>query len=164
MGNRSIKLKAGSGVKNLVIGLTWGGTIGLVIFSSGFAAASLVIGIYFGMKLFINSTIFDLKDVEGDLAAGIRTLPVVLGTDRLKYLLISLCIIQHAIIMMAIATGILVHAWVFFAYSLIVSSAVILYYTPAFEASSSWLQRKFRILAINGEPIALVALSIFLPY
>ncbi|MFA4860405.1 UbiA family prenyltransferase [Methanoregula sp.] len=164
VGNRSIKLKAGFGIKNLVIGITWGGMIGLVILSTGLAIAALVIGIYFGMKLFINSTIFDLKDVEGDLAAGIRTLPVVLGDKKLKYLLISICIVQHMIIAMAMMSGILVHAGVFLAYSFIVSGTVILYYSPAFESDSSWLRRKFRILAINGEPIALVALSIVLPY
>ena len=63
---------------------------------------------YFGMKLFINSTIFDLKDVKGDLAAGIRTLPVVLGEKKLKYLLFSLCIIQHVILAGAMLMGILV--------------------------------------------------------
>jgi 4-hydroxybenzoate polyprenyltransferase len=79
LGNRKIKLKGGSGIKNIVIGITWGGTIGLVIASTGQIAAAMVICIYFGLKLFINSTIFDLKDMEGDLAAGIRTLPISLG-------------------------------------------------------------------------------------
>lgn len=60
--------------------------------------------------------------------------------------------------------GILVHAEIFFSYSLIVSGFVIIYYSPKFESNGSWLQRKFRILAINGEPIVLVVLSIFLPY
>jgi len=164
VGTRCIKLKAGFGIKNLVIGITWGGMIGLVILSTGEAVAALVIGIYFGMKLFINSTIFDLKDVEGDLAAGIRTLPVVLGERRLKYLLFSICIIQHMIIALAVMSGILVHATIFLAYSFIISGIVILYYSPAFEADASWLRRKLRILTINGEPIALAALSIVLPY
>jgi 4-hydroxybenzoate polyprenyltransferase len=164
IGNRNIKLKAGSGIKNLVIGITWGGTIGLVILSTGQVIAALAIGIYFGMKLFINSTIFDLKDVDGDLAAGIRTLPVVLGEKRLKYLLFSLCIVQHVIIAGAMISGILVHADVFFAYSLFVSGAVILYYSPSFESSTSWLQKKIRTIAIDGEAIILVILSIVLPY
>jgi len=164
VGKRCIKLKGGSGIKNLVIGITWGGTIGLVVLSTGMVTAALVIAIYFGMKLFINSTIFDLKDVEGDLAAGIRTLPIVLGEKKLKYLLFAICIVQHMIIVVAMMTGILAHAGVFLAYSFIVSGAVILYYSPTFESDASWLRRKFRILAINGEPIALVALSIVLPY
>jgi 4-hydroxybenzoate polyprenyltransferase len=164
LGNKKIKLKAGSGIKNLVIGLTWGGTLGLVIASTGQITAALVIGLYFGMKLFINSTIFDLKDVKGDLAAGIRTLPVLLGEKKLKLFLFCLCCLQHAILAIAMMGGILVHAEIFFAYSLIVSGFVIIYYSPKFELSGSWLQRKFRILAINGEPIVLVVLSIFLPY
>lgn len=164
LGNKKIKLKAGSGIKNLVIGITWGGTLGLVIASTGQVIAAMVIGIYFGMKLFINSTIFDLKDVKGDLAAGIRTLPVLLGEKRLKYLLFGLCSIQHVILALAMMGGILVHSRIFFVYSLMVSGLGIIYYSPKFESSASWLQRKFRILAINGEPIILVVLSIFLPY
>lgn len=164
LGNKNIKLKAGSGIKNLVIGLTWGGTLGLVIASTGQITAALVIGLYFGMKLFINSTIFDLKDVKGDLAAGIRTLPVLLGEKKLKFFLFCLCCIQHGILAIAMMGGILVHAEIFFSYSLIVSGFVIIYYSPKFESNGSWLQRKFRILAINGEPIVLVVLSIFLPY
>jgi len=39
IGTRRIKLKGGSGIKNLVIGITWGGTIGLVIASTGQIAA-----------------------------------------------------------------------------------------------------------------------------
>lgn len=163
VGSRSIKLKGGSGIKNLVIGITWGGTIGLVIFSSGYTAAAMVIAIYFGTKLFINSTIFDLKDIEGDLAAGIRTLPVVLGEKRLKYLLFSICIVQHMIIALAMGGGILVHAGVFLAYSFIVSGAVILYYSPAFESSASWIKREIRVIAIDGEAIIQVILSIVLP-
>jgi len=163
VGSRSIKLKGGSGIKNLVIGITWGGTIGLVIFSSGCTAAAMVIAIYFGTKLFINSTIFDLKDIEGDLAAGIRTLPVVLGEKRLKYLLFSICIVQHMIIALAMVGGILVHAGVFLAYSFIVSGAVILYYSPAFESSASWIKREIRVITIDGEAIIQVILSIVLP-
>ena len=164
MGNRKMKLKAGFGMKNLVIGITWGGTLGLVIASTGQVIMAMVIGIYFGMKLFINSTIFDLRDVNGDLAAGIRTLPVLLGEKKLRYLLFSICTIQHVILGLAMMVGILVYSGIFFAYSLIVSGFVIIYYSPKFESSASWLQRKFRILAIDGESFTLVLLSIFLPY
>jgi 4-hydroxybenzoate polyprenyltransferase len=161
---KEIKLKSGAGVKNMVIGITWGGTIGLIIAATGHIAAAAVIAFFFTFKLLINSAIFDLKDVEGDLCAGIRTLPVCLGEQKLKYLLFVLCIIQHMMILLAIVAGILVHATVFLIYSWGVSSFVIVYYTPEFESDKSWLRRKFRILGINGEPVALFGLSILLPY
>jgi 4-hydroxybenzoate polyprenyltransferase len=87
----SLKLKGGAGAKNAVIGLTWGGSIALVI--AHFTAEPLVvipIFLFYGMKLFINSSIFDMKDLEGDLAAGIRTLPACLGEARTRHLLVSL--------------------------------------------------------------------------
>ena len=164
IGTRRIKLKGGSGIKNLVIGITWGGTIGLVIASTGQIAAAIVICFYFGLKLFINSTIFDFKDMKGALAAGIRTLPISLGEKRLKYLLFSLCSIQHIVLALAMMVGILVRSEIFFVYSFTMSGLVIIYYTPEFESSASWLKRKFRILAINFEPIVLVILSILHPY
>lgn len=163
-GNKKIRLKGGLGIKNLVIGITWGGTIGLVIASAGPVAASMVIGLYFGMKLFINSTIFDLKDVKGDLAAGIRTLPASLGERKLRYLLFIICIIQHLVLALAMVGGILVPTTVFFSYSAIASGFAIICYSPSFESGTSWLRRNFRILAINGEPVMLVVLSILLPY
>ena len=160
---RTIKLKGGFGVKNLVIGLTWGGTIGLVILSSGQVLAGAVIALYFGLKLFINSTIFDLKDVKGDLAAGIYTLPVVLGETKLKYLLFSLCIVQHLILILAMCAHILVGYWILLLYSFVASAAVIIFYAPAWENSQSLAKRKFRIFVINGEPIILVLLSMIHP-
>jgi len=163
-GKKEIKLKGGSGIKNIVIGITWGGTIGLVIASTGYVFAATALCLYFGLKLFINSTIYDLKDVKGDLAAGIKTLPVVLGEQKLKYLLFSLCIIQHGVLLLAMGAGIIAHREIFFLYSIFVTGTVILCYTPAFESGSSWFQRKFRVFMIDGESMLLVILSILLPY
>jgi 4-hydroxybenzoate polyprenyltransferase len=136
----------------------------LIIAATGHIAAAAVIALFFAFKLFINSTIFDLKDVEGDLSAGIQTLPVCLGEQKLKYLLFLLCVIQHLMIVLAIVAGIFVHVTVFLIYSWGVSSFVIIYYNPKFESDASWLRRKFRIIGINGEPVALFGFSILLPY
>jgi len=162
LGRSTIKLKGGCGIKNLVIGISWGGTIGLIIAALALPAAALIIGLYFGMKLFINSTIFDLKDIEGDLAAGIRTLPVVLGESRLRYFLMALCLVQHALLIISMATGLLASFWILPAYSFCASTLVICCYSSTWESSPTWLKKKFRILAINYEPIILVALSWFL--
>ncbi len=39
----------------------------------------VLVFIFFGVKLFVNSAIFDFKDIKGDTLAGIKTLPVSLG-------------------------------------------------------------------------------------
>jgi 4-hydroxybenzoate polyprenyltransferase len=164
VGTWKVKLKGGTGIKNLVIGITWGGTIGLIIASTGHYAAALALFVYFGLLLFINSAIFDLKDVKGDLAAGITTLPVVLGEGKLKVLLALLCTIQHLVLLGAMMGGVLVYNPVFFLYSGLAGSLVIICYTPAFEVSTSWIYRNFRTIIVDGESLVLVLLSTFLPY
>ena len=160
---KEFKLKGGMGIKNLVIGITWGGTIGMIIASTGNALAALVICLFFGMKLFINSAIFDLKDVKGDLAAGIQTLPVVLGEQKLKWILLSLCVLQHMVLALAMVWGILIPIAVFFMYSFFSEGLVIISYSPAFESANSWLQRKFRSIMIDGESMIQVIICIYLP-
>jgi len=159
-----IKLKGGAGLKNLIIGITWGGTIGLLIVASGHTGAAMVICFYFAAKLFINSTIFDLRDVRGDIAAGIQTLPVWLGEQKVRYLLFSVCIIQHVALAAGMFTRLLGIAVVFLSFSFAASGSVIAFYRVSFESDSSWLKRRFRIIMINGEPMILSVLSIFLPY
>jgi len=159
LGKWRIKLKGGCGMKNTVIGITWGGTIALVIAASGAVVPAVAIGLYFGLKLFINSTIFDLKDIRGDLAAGIRTLPVVLGEGRLKLFLFSLFVIQHLILLAAMAMGIIAWYGLVFLYSLVSAGLVIAWYSPAFEESPSWLKRRFRNILIDGESSVVVAIS-----
>jgi 4-hydroxybenzoate polyprenyltransferase len=58
-----------------------------------------------GIMIFISSTLNDLGDVEGDRAAGRRTVPIVLGGDRT----IKLLIIQ-AVSMVAVSCALLLTA------------------------------------------------------
>lgn len=163
LGQRSIKLKGGCGIKNAVIGVTWGGTIGLVIAFSGQIIPGIAISLYFGLKLFINSTIFDMKDVKGDLAAGIQTLPLVLGEQRVRVLLFSLYLIQHLIFLVTLFLGMIVFYKIVFLYSLVSTGIVITCYSSAFEESNLWLKRKFRNFLIDGESTISVLLSTALP-
>jgi 4-hydroxybenzoate polyprenyltransferase len=42
------------------------------------------------LKLFINSILFDVRDIEGDQKAGVRTIPAALGTRNTRTLLLFL--------------------------------------------------------------------------
>jgi 4-hydroxybenzoate polyprenyltransferase len=42
------------------------------------------------IKDFINSSLCDLKDVNGDRESGVRTIPVILGPKKTKKLLVAL--------------------------------------------------------------------------
>ncbi len=87
------RLKDITGVKNLIIATTWAnGTTFLPYLVVGGVSLSKVALIYyfFFMKSMINTILFDLRDIEGDSANGIKTIPVKLGFKKSKVLLIAL--------------------------------------------------------------------------
>lgn len=83
IGSFAFKLKGSAGTKNVIIGITWAGSIALVV---GHWCSNLVtvgiIFLFFMLKIFTTSCVNDIKDVRGALAAGIRTLPAILGEKR----------------------------------------------------------------------------------
>jgi len=78
-------------VKNLLVGIAWGGIplgVGVyygvatnteVLFLTGYVVATLTIA----------AVVFDLKDIFGDRQEGIRTVPRVVGIRRTRYLTAS---------------------------------------------------------------------------
>ncbi len=79
-------------VKNLVLVATWTFMATAIpsLISPQDPAPVLLVASFVFLKLFINSLLFDVRDVPGDRAAGVRTLPVALGraaTFRLLFLL-----------------------------------------------------------------------------
>jgi 4-hydroxybenzoate polyprenyltransferase len=87
------RLKDITAVKNTIVALAWG------VLSTLLPAICLLekefmqiiaLFYFFFLKSFINSTIFDVRDIEGDTISGVRTIPVVFGRQRTKKLLIIL--------------------------------------------------------------------------
>ncbi len=91
------RIKDIPGVKNVVLVATWAllptilpnmcratplGEEGTLL--------SLLIFYFIYTKIMINSILFDVRDVSGDSASGIRTLPVILGVPRVRRLLLML--------------------------------------------------------------------------
>ncbi len=151
LGSHTLKLKGGAGVKNAVIGFTWGGSIALVI--AHFTQNLLVvipIFLFYGLKLFINSSIFDMKDLEGDLAAGIRTLPACLGETRTRHLLATLSLLLHVLMGACILTGYLRPELAILACSFLIWAPFILCYSPAWELAGG-IKRRLRGIVIDGE-------------
>jgi len=157
----SLKLKGGAGQKNAVIGLTWGGSIALIVSHYNHDPFTiLAIFLFFGLKLFINSTLFDFKDVEGDFLAGIRTLPIYLGEQLTKYLLLAVCIILHAIMIAALFAGKIQPEIVILVTSLVFGLVFILVYSISFDKNAKGIRKHFRVLMVAGEsPVALALRS-----
>jgi 4-hydroxybenzoate polyprenyltransferase len=152
VGSHTLKLKGGAGMKNAVIGLTWGGSIALVVAHWTVNPVIVIpIFLFYGFKLFINSTLFDIKDLQGDLAAGIRTIPAYLGERGVKYLLSALSLLLHGAMAYLIFAGLLRPEGVILGYSCLIGVVFISLYSTEWEQRPKGIQKHFRQIAIQGE-------------
>jgi 4-hydroxybenzoate polyprenyltransferase len=159
IGKFSLKLKGGLGVKNLVVGLTWGAFIaGLAGSNCGDLVPIVLVFTFFGVKLFVNSAIYDFKDIKGDTLAGIKTLPVSLGIRNTRYLLAGMHLLSHMILGIALVQGIIDEPLVIL-YSFICGLVCIQNYTKSDdqEFPSQKLERTF---LVDGESTSVIGLRI----
>lgn len=164
IGPWTLRLKGGIGIKNAVIGITWAGTIALIVarWYPG-VTAILVIFLFYFVKLFTTSCINDFKDVKGDLAAGIRTLPAYFGEPATKHALLCANIALHMVMIGSVILGIIAQEWVIILYSLIVNSLFLMVYSSSFEKSTHWLYRKLRNVVIYWESAISLILREIIP-
>jgi 4-hydroxybenzoate polyprenyltransferase len=99
-GIKNFRLKCGMGVKNLVVAFTW--SLVIVILVGDFSYTAFVVYSFFFLKSFVNTVVYDFKDVERDRRAGIRTLPVCIDVNKLRLFLFSINVIGHAVAMLMI--------------------------------------------------------------
>lgn len=157
-GKLNLKLKGGLGIKNLVVGLTWGTFIASI---AGVGLESslpvLLVFFYYGSKLFINSAIYDFKDVKGDLMAGIKTLPVSFGEKNTRKLLLVLHIISHSLLASAIIIHLLAFEPVIVLYSFFIGILYIFRLTWNRENETTWGKIE-RLFLVDGESGSIVYL------
>ena len=159
-----LRFKAGAGVKNVVIGLTWGGTIALIVshWCSNLAAVT-VIFLFFGLKVFITSCVNDFKDIRGDVAAGIHTLPVSLGEGKTKVVLIGILLGSYGVMICALLQDVIRNECVLLAFGFLITLFFLIIYHPSFEHSSQLVFRKMREFVISWETIVGLVLRAFVP-
>lgn len=166
IGKFALKLKGGLGGKNFVVGLTWGA------FISGLAGSTcrsmlpiILVFTFFGVKLFINSAIYDFKDIKGDTLAGIKTLPVSLGAQNTRNFLLGLHLLSHLILGISIINGVLAFEPIIILYSFICGLICIHNYTKT-ENVESRSRKLERTILVDGESTSIVGLrtiaSVFL--
>jgi 4-hydroxybenzoate polyprenyltransferase len=164
IGNCSIRFKGGTGVKNVIIGITWGGTIALI---AGHWCSSLVtvsvIFLFFSLKVFITSCVNDFKDIRGDMAAGIHTLPARLGESLTKKVLLLLLFISYGIMLCALLNAVIAEERVLLAMGFLIPFVFLLIYTSSFEHHSWFAYRKMREFAISWESAAGLAVRACIP-
>ncbi|KAF1078404.1 UbiA family prenyltransferase [Methanogenium sp. MK-MG] len=89
-GFRYHRLKDIPFVKNFIVGLAWAVPVALLpVVCTEYSAGRMTIatGLFFFLLSFVNSTVFDIRDVKGDAESGVQTIPVILGIQRTRCLL-----------------------------------------------------------------------------
>lgn len=69
--------------------------------------AVVLITIFYFIRMFINTTFFDIKDIKSDKNAGLRTLPVILGKNKTKQVLMILNFLSAIPILVGIYLNVL---------------------------------------------------------
>ncbi|HZW57382.1 MAG TPA: UbiA family prenyltransferase [Nitrososphaerales archaeon] len=75
-------------VKNITISLGWSlipVLVGLYYQQVGIILFAL--GVFVFLRLFVNTVFFDERDVKGDIASGVRTMPIALGIRKTNFVL-----------------------------------------------------------------------------
>ncbi len=158
IGRFVLKLKGGLGVKNIVVGLTWGIFIaGLAGTGCGNMVPVVLVFIFFGVKLFINSAIYDFKDIKGDTLAGIKTLPVSLGVRKTRNLLTAMHLLSHLALGIALIHGVLAFEPLIVLYSFICGLICIQNFTNS-EDETLFSKKLERTVLVDGESTSILGL------
>jgi 4-hydroxybenzoate polyprenyltransferase len=87
------RLKDITGVKNMTIALAWAvytTFLPIVYFHDFYKYQTILMFYLFFFKSYINSVLFDFRDIEGDSMNGVKTIPVALGRSKTKKFLLIL--------------------------------------------------------------------------
>ena len=116
-------------IKSISVALAWaaiGTFIPVIVHSFDIVIISLIF-FYFFIKLFINTVLFDIRDIEADMLNNVITLPVFLGVNKTKKLLLLL---NSTLIIWAIFSYAFFHSMFFILiFSIVYGYWYILYFT-----------------------------------
>ena len=94
-------------VKNAVVGIAWG-TVPLLVgayFGALFEFEVLFLWLFFTLSFFRSAMIFDIKDIEGDLREGVKTIPNTFGIDTTKRIAYLVDVTSVAIEILLVVSG-----------------------------------------------------------
>lgn len=95
-------------LKNILVGLSWGITPLLVGFYYNiFSAEFFILATFFAITFFINTVIFDVKDIIGDLNMKINTIPIRMGLEKTKVICYASNFIALLLLSLSVLFGIL---------------------------------------------------------
>ncbi|MDF9747183.1 UbiA family prenyltransferase [Natrinema salsiterrestre] len=95
-------------VNTTVVALAWAVTLTflpLAFADDVVTTPTLVVFAYFFLRVFTNTEIPNVRDVEGDRAIGVLTIPVVVGVDRTRWILLGIDCGTAALVVLAVHAG-----------------------------------------------------------
>jgi 4-hydroxybenzoate polyprenyltransferase len=104
------RLKEIVGVKSFAVALSWALTGCLLPYSISEAKieSNIILFVYIFIRVFVGTILCDVLDKKGDLASGIETIPVRLGKEKTKKLLIIINSFEMLLLVYCVATGIFI--------------------------------------------------------
>ncbi len=99
------RLKGSRGMKNCIVALTW--SLGILIFLGTISLPVMLVCLFFFCKSFVNTVIYDVRDVDKDRMAGILTIPTALTRMQVTTLLLGLSLVAHVAVFGAYFSGII---------------------------------------------------------
>jgi len=155
-------------VKNLMVGIAWGATLTFIpatVMHASSTQATAITLIFFSSYAFIASTLPDIRDKKGDEQAGIRTIPVVIGTERTLILVTAINLL--------VGTGAVIFSAVYLPSIVVVLITVSMVYLHLCIQSFTKVERKdilcdilidgqFLIIGVLAYSLSLLTGSLFL--
>ena len=102
------KLKDIPGSKTLFVALAWGVVSSLLpaLAGGGRLLPGTAVAFFFSVILvFVRSTLYDFKDIQGDLMVGKETIPIVLGKRKAETLVVWLLIFLGGVLIISSLLG-----------------------------------------------------------
>ncbi len=144
IGSISIRFKQGLGIKNFMVAFTWAFTIIAFMYDFTDYLRIVLLFIFFFFKSFINTVLFDCKDIEGDSAARLTTIPVYFGEQRTRIILQFLNSLFHLVFVASVLSGLVKFDIIILLYSWIAGFI----YIPLFANRTKTI---FRSVVVHGE-------------
>jgi len=102
-----VGLKGVLGVKNALVGISWGIIpLGVGVYYGIWLTRGIVfLSAFFTVMLTVAAALFDIKDIEGDRAAGVRTIPIVAGPAATRKGALAVTALVAVAVLAAVAVG-----------------------------------------------------------
>ncbi len=78
-----------------------------IYYDVSFTIGGILILLFYFMRMFLNTALFDIRDIISDKGAGLKTFAIVLGKDKTLKLLVLLNVLSVAPIIYGVYTGVL---------------------------------------------------------